>query len=122
MFPYYMGLGMSYEEYWHGPAWLCAAYREAHDRRIHEEEWARHRQGAYIYHALLCVAPVLRAFAKGEVKPGEYPSEPWPLTKEEAEERERIREIEAYRKALERRRAEIARRKQKEAIEDGPGD
>ena len=119
MFPYYMTLGMSYDEYWHGPVWLCAAYREAYDMRIKREEWARHRQGAYIYYALLCAAPVMRAFGKGEVKPGKYPDEPWPLTQHEADECERQREIAGYEKALAERKAEIARRKEMEAIKDG---
>lgn len=117
MFPYYMTLGMSYDEYWHGPAWLCAAYREAHDMRMKREEWARHRQGAYIYHAILCAAPVIKPFVK-DAKPGKYPDEPWPLTQQEADERERQREIAGYEKALARRRAEIEARKQKEAMKD----
>ena len=117
MFPYYMTLGMSYDEYWHGPAWLCAAYREAHDMRMKHDEWARHRQGAYIYHAILCAAPVIKPFVK-DAKPGKYPDEPWPLTQQEADERERQREIAGYEKALARRRAEIEARKQKEAMKD----
>ena len=118
MFPYYMTLGMSYDEYWHGPAWLCAAYREAHEMRMKNEEWARHRQGAYIYHAILCAAPVIKPFVK-DAKPGKYPDEPWPLTQQEADERERQREIAGYEKALAQRRAEIEARKQKEAMKDG---
>ena len=118
MFPYYMTLGMSYDEYWHGPAWLCAAYREAHEMRMKREEWARYRQGAYIFEALLDAAPVIKPFVK-DAKPGKYPDEPWPLTQQEADERERQREIAGYEKALAQRRAEIEARKQKEAMKDG---
>lgn len=118
MYPYYMSLGMSYNEYWRGPAWLCAVYREAYDMRMKREEWARHRQGMYFFNALMCAAPVIKPFVK-DAKPGKYPEEPWPVTKKEADERERQREIAGYEMALARRRAEIEVRKQKEAIKDG---
>ena len=118
MYPYYMSLGMPYDEYWHGHAWLCAVYREAYDMRMKREEWARHRQGMYFFNALMCVAPVIKPFVK-DAKPGKYPEEPWPVTKKEADERERQREIAGYEMALARRRAEIEARKQKEAIKDG---
>lgn len=89
VFPQYMIMGMTYEQFWHGPAWLAKAYRKAHEGRIRNEEWARWRQGAYFYDALLRVAPVMRAaFGKGKVEPGKYPQRPWPLTEKEAQEQE----------------------------------
>lgn len=92
VFPEYMAMGMSYEEFWHGHSWLASAYRKAHKNKRAEEEWARWRQGAYIYDALLRVAPVMRAFGKGKVEPGKYPDEPWPLTQKEAQDREEARQ------------------------------
>ena len=106
MFPQYLAMGMTYDEYWRGPAWLVKAYREAKSIRMHDEEWSRWRQGAYIYEALLCVAPALRALSNGKV--GEYSDEPWPLTEEEARECEERREIENYERALAKRRKESA--------------
>lgn len=89
VFPKYMVMGMTYEQFWHGPAWLVRAYKEAYEDRLRNEEWARWRQGAYFYDALLRVAPVMRAaFGKGKVEPGKYPNMPWPLTEKEARERE----------------------------------
>ena len=118
IFPMYLSMGMSYDEFWNGPVWLAKSYREAYETRLRNEEWARHRQGAYIYHAILCAAPVIKPFVK-DAKPGKYPDEPWPLTQQEADERERQREIAGYEKALAQRRAEIEARKQKEAMKDG---
>lgn len=89
VFPKYLTMGMTYEQFWHGPAWLVRAYRESYNDRIRDEEWARWRQGAYFYDALLRVAPVMRAaFGKGKVEPGKYPQRPWPLTEKEAQEQE----------------------------------
>lgn len=116
MFPYYMMMGMSYKEYWHGPAWLAKSYRDAFALRRKEEEWARHRQGMYFMQAL---AVALQGFSKDKSHKETYPMEPWPLTQQEANEREAIKEREGYEKALAQRKAEIARRKEMEAIKDG---
>lgn len=121
--PEYMALGMSYDDYWHKPTYVHKAYRKAHEIRMRNEEWARWRQGAYIYDALLRVAPVLRAFGKGNVEPGKYPDEPWPLTEEEAKEQEQRRDFENTKRFIAQLEAEseAAKRKQagKGATEDG---
>ena len=116
MFPYYMSMGMSYKEYWHGPAWLVRSYREAYELRMKNEEWARHRQGAYIMKALIVV---MQGFSKDKTHKETYPMEPWPITQREADERQAIKEREGYEKALAQRKAEIAHRKEMEAIKDG---
>ena len=115
-------MGMTYEEYWRGPAWLVRSYRAAKLIKVKEEEWARWRQGAYFFDALLCAAPVLRAFTKGDVKPGDYTEEPFPVTLKEQREREEKRDRENYERALAERRRQSAeikeRRKQEEAKEN----
>ena len=125
MFPVYMAMGMSYDEYWNGPCWLARAYREAHQMKQRQEEWARWRQAAYIFDALLCASPMMKSFVK-DAKPGKFPEEPWPLTQKEADERQRAKDIENYKKALAQRRAaseaELKRRaeaKKQEVSEDG---
>ena len=69
-----------------------------------QEEWARWRQAAYIFNALLCASPMMKPFVK-DAKPGKFPEEPWPLTQKEADERQRAKDIENYKKALAQRRA-----------------
>lgn len=122
VFPNYMAMGMSYEEFWRGPSILARYYRKTYEIRRKEEEWQRWRQGAYFYDALLRVAPVMRAaFGKGKVEPGKYPEEPWPLTQKEADEREQKRELENTKRFIARLEAESERnlRKMKEASENG---
>lgn len=118
VFPQYLAMGMSYEEFWRGPASLAKSYREAQEMRRREEEWGRWRQGAYIYDALLRVAPVMRAsFGGGKVEPGKYPDEPWPLTEKEARERAEAREKENYERYIERMELASARELKRRAEE-----
>ena len=110
VFPQYLAMGMTYDEFWHKSPMLVKDYREAFEMRMRREEWARWRQGAYVYNALIMVAPVMRAaFGKGRVEPGKYPDEPWPLTEKEAKEREDARRIENYKRYLSRMEAESER-------------
>lgn len=127
LWPQYLMMGMSHAEYWLGEASLARDYREAFEMRQKREEWARWRQGAYFYDALLKVAPVMRAaFGSGKVEPGKYPNEPWPLTEKEAkemEERNRIKRLKGMLEAFKREGAENAKKRENapggETEEDG---
>lgn len=114
MFPYYHRMGMSFEEYWNGPPWLAKVYREEYQQRQREAEWARWRQGLYVFNAIMCAAPVIKPFVK-DAKPGKYPEEPFPITEKEAREQQERQEEEAYKKALEDRRAASKREKKRRA-------
>ena len=39
MFPLYMAMGMSYDEYWNMDPWLVVAYRKAHKMRVEQSNW-----------------------------------------------------------------------------------
>lgn len=86
LFPYYLSIGMTPEQYWEGDVYLIAYYQKAHllstDRKS-QEMWL---QGLYIYNALSVVAQnILRK--KGQ-KAESYMAEPIrlsPVTKEEKE-------------------------------------
>ena len=126
--PSYMALGMTYDEFWHCNTKVHKAYREAWTIRRKNEEWARWRQGAYNFAALMCAAPVIRAsFGKGKAEPGEYPGEPWPITRKEAEERQQKKARDRYLRMREKLFAEARidqqrqaqEEEQKEAVEDG---
>ena len=127
VFPDYLAMGMTYEQFWHGPPSLVRDYRKAHDKIRHERNSEAWLMGMYVYDALLCVAPVMRAaMSKETPKPGEYPKEPYPLTERESKEREEARRRREYRESLARMNAasqrELQRRKEqkeKEANEDG---
>lgn len=121
MFPRYKMMGMTYEEYWRGPAWLARAYREAWEQQEHYKEWERWRQGMYIYDTLLRVAPLLRAFSNGKVDAGEYPNEPYPLTEKEAKSRQEARDKANYEAYIARMEAASNRELKRRAEEAAKG-
>lgn len=84
-FPYYLSLGMSYDEYWYGDPTLVVAYRKAEDMRTHRRNWEMWMNGRYTYDAIACMIPSLQLMKPRE--PIEYTKEPYPLTKKEYEER-----------------------------------
>lgn len=94
--------GMTAYEYWDDDCTLAIAYRKKNElekERNNQQLWL---QGLYIYKALTCVAPVMRAFSKA-TKPLPYPDEPFPLTEKtikEAKEREEQVEKEAQKAKL----------------------
>lgn len=92
--PYYMALGMSYDEYWNGDPSAVRAYLLAEEYRKamrNEEMW---RQGLYNYGA---VKAVIEAFGWGlgggkGAKPKPYLDNPIPVTdiEKEAEKKRKI--------------------------------
>lgn len=79
LFPYYLSIGMTYEQYWEQDCQLVKYYRKAAQIRQdlrNQDAWL---QGAYFYEALIDAAPVLRAFAKKGTKPVPYRESPYEL-------------------------------------------
>ena len=106
LFPYYLSIGMTAEQYWDGDPTLPRYYRKADEirkERRNEELWL---QGMYIYEALCDVSPVLHAFAKKGTKPQPYSERPYAITEkqhervEEEKERERVEKGKRYMEAL----------------------
>lgn len=81
--PFYLAIGMTYEQYWDGEPKMAKFYREAHKLKKSEKNSELWLMGAYVYEALCDVSPVLNANAKKGTKPLPWRSEPIPLTKEE---------------------------------------
>lgn len=99
VFPYYLSIGMTFEQYWDGDPTLAKYYRKADAfsrKRRNEDMWL---QGMYIYEALCNVSPVLNAFAKKGTKPAPYPSQPYPLTDKDRYEEMKLKEKRAGEKA-----------------------
>lgn len=83
VFPYYLAIGMSYEQFWFDEPSIVAAYRKADEirrRRMNEELWL---SGIYTSEAL--ASTVGNMFSKEKYH---YPSEPKPITRAEVEERQ----------------------------------
>lgn len=86
--PYYMSIGMSYDEFWNGDVERVIAYRtagELRDKRRNQELWL---QGLYVYEALCSASALFRFTMKKTIKPEPYMKEPLPITAAEARERE----------------------------------
>lgn len=95
LFPYYLAIGMTYDQYWNDDPTLVKYYRKADEirkERRNEELWL---QGMYVYEAICDVSPILHAFAKKGTKPQPYSEKPYAITvaqhKRAEEEKERIR-------------------------------
>ena len=93
VFPYYLSIGMTEEQFWDKDPNLAKYYRKADEirnERMNQELWL---QGMYIYDALCDVSPILNGFAKKGTKPHPYPDKPYAISdkqqKRDVEEQER---------------------------------
>ena len=83
--PEYLAIGMPYEAFWEGDVWLAVAYRKAHRIRREQANFDAYLQGAYVYDAIMRVAPVLNAFSKNP-KPVDWLDKPYDLYPRDQEE------------------------------------
>lgn len=108
MFPYYMSIGMTYDQYWNDDPWLVKDYRKADEmrtERLNQQLWL---QGMYVYDAICCAAPILHAFAKKGTKPSPYPKEPYPITAKQRKKNEDSAEKRTFDKGLAKMKAFMA--------------
>ena len=92
VFPFYLSIGMTPEQFWDGDPSLPKYYRKAHElqrKRRNEDMWL---QGMYFYEALCDVSPVMNAFAKKGTKPHPYTDRPYSITKDDLAEERKLRE------------------------------
>ena len=98
--PYFLSLGMSYEDYWYGDPYLVYDYIKAEQMRQERENASAWLLGAYVYKAVDAALSYSDMFrGKGE-KPRQYPSEPFPLKPKTEEERKAQEEQEAQNERL----------------------
>ena len=86
LFPHYLSIGMSSEDYWDRDCALVKAYKKAYEMSVERSNTLAWLQGRYVYDALCAVSPVLHAFSKSGTKPVPYNKEPYPITKQEREQ------------------------------------
>ena len=82
-----MAIGMPRNEFWYGDPDAAREYRTAYRLERDSKDYWAWRQGAYVYEAILDVAPILRAFSKAK-RPEKYPDKPYGFGSEKAEEQE----------------------------------
>ena len=81
VFPYYLSLGMTYDQFFNDRVELVIAYRKAdklRNKRINQQMWL---QGIYVRYAL--ASTVGNMFIKSKQDAVNYPEKPLPLTLEE---------------------------------------
>lgn len=88
LFPHYLSIGMTEEQYWDKDCRLVVAYRKAEELRTDRKNHEMWLQGAYFYDALCRVSPILHAFAKKGTKPAPYLGEAYALTEKQVELKE----------------------------------
>lgn len=88
VFPYYLAIGMTPEQYWEGDCELVRYYRKAAQIRQDLKNQDAWLQGMYVYQAIGNLAPILRAFAKKGVKAISYPDQPFAFDTKQKDERQ----------------------------------
>lgn len=83
--PFFMAIGMTYDEFWNKDPQIAKYYLKAHKIRQKQENERLWLQGYYNYIAFAYVSPIMNAFAKKGTKPIPYMSKPIPLSQEEVE-------------------------------------
>lgn len=94
MCPFYLSIGMTYEQYWYGSAEITYYYRKAHDKYIEKKNEEMFMQSRYNYEAFKAV---IDEFAYGlggckGKKPQPFRKYPYAITEGEkqAEKRRNI--------------------------------
>ena len=75
--PIYMSFGMSYHDFWYGPAFMTTFYKDAHKLRLRQQDENNWMLGMYVYEAILDCSPILHAFSKRGTKPLPYSEKPY---------------------------------------------
>ena len=76
--PYYLSIGMTWEQYWEGDPYLTVAYRAAHLLNVEQRNQELWLQGLYVHQAFAVV--LSNAFGKKGAKKQKYPEEPYRIT------------------------------------------
>lgn len=87
VFPSYLALGMTYEQFYRQDHTLVIAYRKAYELRQKQENENYWLMGAYVYQAIARVAPLLIPF-NSHPKPEPYLEKPFPLYEKEKDKAE----------------------------------
>ena len=85
--PYYLSIGMTYNQYWYGNVLMVYDYQKAEMLRRERRNQEMLLQGLYVYRALGSFRELLGrpAFSKAPIKIYPYDMEVYPLTQEEAD-------------------------------------
>ena len=85
LFPYYLSIGMTPEQYWDGDPEWARAFRKADELRMERKNQELWLQGMYFYEAICDASPILQGFAKKGTKPHPYADKPYPINEKQHE-------------------------------------
>ena len=92
VFPHYLVMGMSAEEFWDGEPWLARSYREAYRIRMENQARIADRDawwtGEYIRRALMSIPITVNGFAPKGYSLHDYPEKPMGALAEERKREE----------------------------------
>ena len=88
VFPAYLAMGMSYNEFYPEDHELVIAYRKAYEKKRRQDNEDMWRQGLYVYQAIARVAPLLIPFNKNP-KAEPYLDKPIPMFEKDARQQEK---------------------------------
>lgn len=98
IFPYYLSIGMTYDQFWNQDVSLAKYYRKADKYRSDQKNTEAWLQGMYIYDAVSTV--IYNAFGRKRGQQAEnYTSKPYPIHQEEVEQEKQQRVEEERAKA-----------------------
>jgi hypothetical protein len=98
LFPMYLCMGMTEEQYWDKDCTLVIYYRKADELKQERKNYELWLQGMYIYDAIARISPILQPFAKKGTKARPYVSEPYAITKVQADIKEEEKAKKTYNK------------------------
>ena len=111
--PYYMALGVSYDEYWYKDPKRLKFYLKAYEIKQKQENQNVWLQGYYNYIAFAYVSPIFNPFAKKGTKAIPYPTQPFPTSQNDVDEN---KEIERNSRMLKLKQKLLASTKNKEVV------
>ena len=100
--PYYLSIGMTWDQFWHGDVRMAVAFRKAEEMRIDRKNAELWLQGMYVYEAVCDASPIFNPFAKKNTRPKPYPAQPYETkrTKKTNEELQAKREMDKAQKMM----------------------
>jgi len=96
--PVYMGMGLSYEDFWDGDVEKAKYTYKSYMFKREQENYMLWLQGLYIYQAIGAYVPVLVTIPKKNAKAEEYINEPVALSKKAQERKEENKQKETFEK------------------------
>lgn len=110
MFPYYLSIGMTYEQYWNSSPYLVKAYQKAYEIKLEQQNQLEWLQGLYVYNAVsVIVANVLAKKGSKRVEYLEKPLDILPKTEEKKKQEQQeardklIKSLTAWKEAWDKR-------------------